>query len=184
MNLPPLTSLPIYRPTKAMRFGQGDTSSSETPICRPLSLGLTVLQDTPEPDHQHQPDDSGVKPCCRGKQKTAGSGLSLTVLTDAPQPQRPATTLPVIQPRPHKPGGSCCGGHKAETPMVPVKTTGGSCCGTKPGDPHPHAQPEIPAPTTLAGKIVHAFKSVVIWFGHFFGSFLADMKLLVTGKAQ
>lgn len=173
-----------YRSSRSPRFGQDD--AAQPPVRRPLSLGLTVLQ---EPSaHDHQPTQPGVKPCCAGKLKSGAKGLSLTVLSDPPNPSRPqhagGNPLTVLTPPTHKPGGSCCGGHKQDTPALPVATThGGSCCGTKSGGPTPHEQAAA-APTTLSGRIVHAVKSVVRWFGNFFGSFWADLKLLVSGKSQ
>ena len=183
MKISLLTPQP-YRPGRSPRFGQDD--AAQPPVRRPLSLGLTVLQDPPP--HDHQTDGPGVKPCCAGKLKSGPTGLSLTVLNDTPDPSRPQNAggnpLTVLTPPTHKPGGSCCGGHKQDKPVLPVApANGGSCCGTKPGNHTSHEQ-AAPAPTTLPGKIVHAVKSVLTWFGHFFGSFLADLKLLVSGKSQ
>ena len=174
-----------YHSIQPPRFGQDE--STTTPARRTLSLGLTVLDNPPA--HDHQPGEPGVKPCCAGKKQGGGMGLSLTVLTDSPDPSgasnRGGATLTVLQPNPqHKPGASCCGGHKQTQPPSPLTTTtthGGSCCSNKKAG-HDHAA--APAPTTWPGKIVHAVKSVVRWFGHFFGSFLADVKLLLSGKTQ
>jgi hypothetical protein len=186
--------IPPNTPIRSARFAGDGTETATAAPRRTLSLGLTVLQ--PDELHGHGADQGEVKPCCRGKQQPAATtGLSFTVLTDSPNPLRPANavgTLTIVQPQPHKTGGSCCGGHKPEgntlahQPASPVKTlTGGSCCHSgKPDEHTAQVQPGAPAPTTWIGKLVHAVKAVAIWFGHLFGSFFADLKLLVSGKSQ
>lgn len=189
MKISSLTQPPSYQRLRAPRFGEDD--APQPPVRRPLALGLTVLGDAPP--HDHQADGPSVKPCCAGKKKADPLGLSLTVINNPPDTSGEQAgngdSLTVLTPPTHKPGGSCCGGHKPQGDtsghQQPVTTSsGGSCCGTKPGNHNMHGPATLAKPTTLSGKVLHALMSIVVWFGHFLGSFWADMKLLVSGKTS